>query len=103
MQAARLALVGGVALAAIGGAQARAGETPFDAAPAIAEVTRVQIDGAAYCQDYAGRVEALGQQRPAHAAEVVELIREGKAQCAAGQIKNGLHRLRMAWAMLIGE
>lgn len=71
--------------------------------PPVGEVLNVPADGWEYCQQLAARVDEAALRQPEKGAELAELIHAGKAQCAVGHIKSGLHRLRMALEALTGD
>ena len=79
---------------------ASASEAPL---PGGADVMHATTDAPEYCKQLARRVDEAAQRQPARLATVSELIIEGKRHCAAGRIRNGVHRLRAAWVLLGGS
>ena len=70
-------------------------------APPPAPESAVQVTGD--CAELAERVDLAAKREPTKALQVEELIRAGKSQCAAGHIRSGLTRLRVALAALSSD
>jgi hypothetical protein len=55
-----------------------------------------------YCQDLAARLAAEARGHPRNGPKVADLLEAGLQQCAAGNIRGGLHQLHIAKAVLDG-
>ena len=53
-----------------------------------------------YCDEVAASIDAAAQVRTRKVADIADLVQEGRAECAAGHIRNGLRLLRIALLML---
>ncbi|HEY6431007.1 MAG TPA: hypothetical protein VIZ17_03425 [Acetobacteraceae bacterium] len=68
-------------------------------APPPAAITS---DTAAYCHELSERAHELAALHPTPSPRTIELLIEGRALCARGQIRGGLLRLRQAVRLMTG-
>lgn len=76
--------------------------TPPAASP-MHDAMQVTSDGETYCRGLGVKVDATVLLKPQREPQVADVIREGKAQCAAGHYKIGIHWLRVALVTLNGD
>ncbi len=62
----------------------------------------ITSDTAAYCHELSERAHELAALHPAPSPRTIELVIEGRALCARGQIRGGLLRLRQAVRLMTG-
>ncbi len=63
----------------------------------------ITSDTEAYCNQLSQRAHELAALHPVPARRTIELVIEGRALCARGEIRGGLLRLRQAVRLLTGR